>query len=104
MKLDRRSFLKGLLGATALSALPASIGKLGYPYSQTVAVAFQDIPLEAFGNQIPNIAFEVGSHIGRQLFPEAPLDKDQEGPRLKRNKDGTLWMREDWRPEEGLHP
>jgi hypothetical protein len=78
MKLDRRSFLKGLLAATALTAVP--VGKLGYKYFQTVGVAFQDIPLEAFGNRIPNIAFEVGRVIGDQLFPEA--SPDREGPRL----------------------
>ena len=100
--MDRRTFLKGLLGTSALAVLPVTFARGGIvktpPY-----VIFSEVPLEAFGNRIPNIAFEMGSHIGRQLFPEAPLDENQKGPRLKRNKDGTLWVRLENRGE-GLHP
>jgi len=97
--MNRREFLKGLLASTALVALPA--GKLGYAYHQTYAVSFTDFPLEDF-TKIPTIAFEIGRSLGNQLFPEAPLN--QTGPQLKRLKDGTLWTREEERPEEGLHP
>ena len=97
--MNRREFLKGLLASTALVALPT--GKLGYTYFQTYAVCFTDVPLRDF-TKIPNIAFTVGEFLGDQLFPETL--SDQTGPRLKRLKDGTLWTREEERPEEGLHP
>ncbi len=92
MLINRRELLKGLLASTALVALP--IEKLGYVYWQTYAVY----------TKAPNygIGFRVGELLGSQLFPEAPLN--QTGPRLKRLKDGTLWTREEERPEEGLHP
>lgn len=104
--MDRRSFLKGLLTSTALVALPLPmIFARGGIVKTTSYVIFADLPLCQFGNRIPMYAgCGIGQWLGSQIFPEAPLDKNQKGPRLKRNKDGTLWVIAEHRPEERLHP
>lgn len=69
--MDRRTFLKGLLGATALTVLPLSAVKTT-PY-----VIFSEVPLGEFGGMpVPRM---IGEFLGSQLFPEGKMIT---GPRL----------------------
>ena len=72
MILNRRSFLKGLLGSTALVALPLVPIKNPYDWFFQELVTYQGPG---------NVGFEVGRVIGNKLFPK--VYHIVEAPRLK---------------------
>ncbi len=66
MNISRREFLRGstaLIAATIIS--PYVINSL----PRTPYIVFENVPLEEFGNIIPNLGYSIGRIIGNQLYP-----------------------------------